>query len=542
VFFGYLVDNGLFRMRLQHGKDMGAISGEYEDIQQQFLSGRFSGDILEQFSRMLDYFGQAPIIVRSSSLLEDDVGNAFAGKYESVFCPNQGHLPDRLSAFVHAVQRVYASTLSPDALAYRRKHNLSESDEQMAILVQRVAGRAVGPCFMPVLAGVGFSTSPYVWNESLDPSQGLLRIVVGLGTRAVDRVGGDYPRTIFLSHPSICPEAGTSQVVKYSQHHVDVLDIRRNEFTTVPLQDLMQYRDFTEHAHLLLSSLEGGHLADPVTRLSFPKDARAVATFNNLLSNTDFVPVMRAMLARLAEAYGRPVDTEFTVSLREGRRVRVNLLQCRALALPGVVSGLEMPEGLPDSQVLFESRKCASAGMCRGITHIIYIDPAWYSDLSLEAKRRLGRVVGKLNHHPRLADSVMLMMGPGRWGSSNIDLGVNVTYADISNTSALVEVARERGGQTPEVSFGTHFFQDLVEDGILYVPVYPDRAESTHWSLCCRKLPTSPAACVSLTCGNVPERRPVSSLTPPGTGQSAVWRANIRVCRSREARPVHPGA
>lgn len=478
VFFGYLVDNNLFKVRVQQGRDIGAITREFSSIREQFLRGRFSDDILQQFSRLLDYFGQAPVIVRSSSLLEDDFGNAFAGKYDSIFCPNQGHLPDRLEAFSQAIKEVYASALSPDALAYRRKHNLADSDEQMAILVQRVAGSTVGRYYLPLAAGVGFSTSPYVWNESLDPKQGLLRLVVGLGTRAVERVGSDYPRTVFLSHPDKRPEAGAQQILEYSQRHVDAIDMARNEFVTIGLEELLQEKDGGAHFGLLFSVLEDGYLSDPISRTAFRGSGKPVVTLNNLLMKTDFPALMRGMLRKLEAAYGRPVDTEFTVGVRDDGSVRVNLLQCRTLALPGVDGEVELPQDLPRDQVLFQSTRCAGGGIRRGITHIVYIDPIWYDRLPLELKRRLGRTVGRLNNHPELRDGGLMMMGPGRWGSNNIDLGVNVTYSDINNAAVLVEIARETGGHTPEVSYGTHFFQDLVEDGILYVPVYPDREET----------------------------------------------------------------
>ena len=108
------------------------------------------------------------------------------------------------------------------------------------------------------------------------------------------------------------------------------------------------------------------------------------------------------------------------------------------------------------------------------IKYVLYIDPDKYAALeSEEAKRSLGRIVGRINRHPAIVEGKVIMMGPGRWGSSNINLGVNVGYSDIDNTSVLVEMAREDKGHVPEVSYGTHFFQDLVEAGILYLPVYP---------------------------------------------------------------------
>ncbi len=478
IFFSFLVDNDLFSLRLRQSRDVHTAAETFPALRERFLAGRFPPDVVEQFSRMLDYFGQAPIIVRSSSLLEDDLGNAFAGKYESVFCPNQGHLPDRLEAFMTAVKEVYASALSPDALAYRLKHGLADSDEQMAILVQRVAGRPAGRLFLPLAAGVGFSHSPYVWSDVLDASRGMLRVVAGLGTRAVDRVDRDYPRTVFLSHPLLRPEVDAARILKYSQHSVDALDIASNEFVSLPVDELASGGNSLPHAHLLFSWLQDGHLSDPVSAAGPPRGAKPVVTLNNLLRRTDFADVMGGMLAALQRAYGHPVDTEFTVSYRGDGRVRINLLQCRTLSLPGQGEDAELPADLPEESILFEARRCAAPGAVRGITHIVYIDPDWYGQLELELKRQVGRLVGRLNRHPALSGERLMLMGPGRWGSSNIELGVNVTYADINNAAVLVEIARSRGGHTPEVSYGTHFFQDLVEDGILYVPLYPDLPDS----------------------------------------------------------------
>ena len=187
---------------------------------------------------MLDYYGQAPIIVRSSSLLEDSFGNAFAGKYLSVFCANQGDPEARLDDFMRAVKLVYASALNPDALSYRCKRGLGQNDEQMAILVQRVSGMPYRHYFFPSLAGVAFSRNLYTWNDRIDPRQGIIRLVFGLGTRAVERVGSDYPRMIAISHPQLRPEVGT-KVAKYSQRQVDLLDLETNQFASRFLADVL---------------------------------------------------------------------------------------------------------------------------------------------------------------------------------------------------------------------------------------------------------------------------------------------------------------
>lgn len=474
VFFTFLVNNDLFRLRLRLTCDSATSHEEFQEIEERFLAGRFSSTIREQFRAMLDYYGQAPIIVRSSSLLEDSFGNSFAGKYRSVFCANQGSPETRLDDFMRAVKLVYASALNPDALCYRSKRGLGANDEQMAILVQRVSGMPYRQYFFPTLAGVAFSRNLYAWNDRIDPRQGVIRLVFGLGTRAVERVGSDYPRMIAISHPHLRPEVGV-KVSKYSQHQMDLLNLEANRFETHFFADVLANDEYP-NLSMFVSVMRDNYPYDPISGKVGGSADQWVLTFNNLISRTDFVPVMGNLLARLEEAYGQPVDIEFTASVDSAERVRINLLQCRPLFTPGSLVDVSVPASLERQQILFRSHRMICGGLVEQIRYILYIDPQRYNRLAPEAKKSLGRLVGQINRHAAIKDSKILMMGPGRWGSGNIDLGVNVTYADIDNAAVLVEVALEEAGHVPEVSYGTHFFQDLVEAQIIYLPVFPDDA------------------------------------------------------------------
>ncbi len=473
VFFSFLVHNELFRLRLQLTRNSSLSYDEFKDVERRFLSGTFSESIREQFRLMLDYYGQAPVIVRSSSLLEDSFGNAFAGKYRSIFCANQGDPKSRLDDFMRAVKLVYASALNPDALTYRSRRGLGENDEQMAILVQRVSGIPYRHYFFPALAGVAFSRNLYVWNDRIDPKQGVIRLVFGLGTRAVDRVGADYPRMISISQPHLRPEIG-ARVAKYSQHEIDLLDLQERRFTNCILPEVLGDRDYP-NLELFVSVMQDGHPYDPVSRNVKCEPEQLVLTFNNLLQKTDFVPMMGKILRKLEAVYGHPVDLEFTASIGEDGQVNINVLQCRPLVIPGSINGVVIPEDLEPQRVLFRSQRMIGGGCLNRIRYILYIDPhAYYHLASVEDKRNLGRLVGQINRLPEVERGKVIMMGPGRWGSSNINLGVNVGYADIDNASVLVEMALEEAGHVPEVSYGTHFFQDLVEAQMIYMPVYPD--------------------------------------------------------------------
>jgi pyruvate,water dikinase len=472
VFFTFLVNNDLFRLRLRLMSNPELSWEEFEDVERRFLAGEFPPEVVAQFRNMLDYYGQAPIIVRSSSLLEDSFGSAFAGKYRSEFCANQCHPEERLAVFLHAAKRVYASTLNPDVLSYKRRRGLAGRDEQMAILVQRVSGRVFGNFFFPLLAGVALSRNLYVWTDRIDPRKGVVRLVFGLGTRAVDRVGYDYPRMVPLSHPRLRPEVGM-KVVKYSQRQVDLIDLRANRFATRSFKEVVAEADFP-NLHLLVSELKEGGVYDPIGRYVQAPAGDLVLTFNNLIDRTPFVSIMGGMLAELERVYGHPVETEFTASVEPGGRVRVNLLQCRPMAIPGISRRVSLPGDVEPERVLFRSSRFIGGGVVERIRHIVYIDPERYTAIaSLEVKKSLGRVVGRVNARLRQMVGRELIMGPGRFGSSNIDLGVNVTYADIENAAVLVEVAREEAGQMPEVSYGTHFFLDLVESETIYLAIYP---------------------------------------------------------------------
>jgi pyruvate,water dikinase len=474
VFFTFLVNNGLFQLRLELSKTGRLSWDEFAKLEQRFLEGKFPEETMEQFRGMIDYYGQAPIIVRSSSLLEDGFTDAFAGKYRSEFCANQGSPEERLEAFLRAIKLVYASALNPDVLAYRHRRGLGEGDEQMAILVQRVSGMPYKQYFFPSLAGVAFSRNLYAWTNRIDPKKGMIRLVFGLGTRAVNRVSGDYPRMIAVSNPSIRPEIGM-EVSKYSQRMVDVLNLEENTFETKPFVEIIRRGKYPA-LNLLASEVADGYLRDWFTTSAGSSEKNLVLTFNNLINRTALVSIIGEMLIKLEEAWGQPIDIEFTAYVDSDGKVRVNLLQCRSLRVPTLAgAGVSMPKKLSREQVLFRSNRAINAGMVSDIGYIIYIDPRKYAEAAtIDTKKSLGRVIGKLNDRLRHREGKVMAMGPGRWGSNNIELGVNVGYADIEGTAVLVEIAREEAGHIPEVSYGTHFFQDLVESDILYLPVYPD--------------------------------------------------------------------
>ncbi len=454
------------------------IEREYPAIREAYLASRFPEDVTEKLRELLRQVGQAPLIVRSSSLLEDNFGSAFAGKYDSFFLPNQGTLEENLSALLRAIAQVYASVLSPDALFYRQIQGLDDYDERMAILIQKVQGERHGDYFFPYVAGVGFSQNPFMWNSKLRRDDGFLRIVFGLGTRAVDRLDRDYARMIGLSHPQLRPVKGAAEIVKYSQRFVDVINLEKNEFETIPVSQVLS----TDHPGIqYLASIDEGDYVKPIFSLgtSVPPE-NLVLTFDNLLKNTDFVKLMKTMLKKLERHYGRPVDIEFALQLIPDYpkpSFQICLLQCRPLSNQEWDPDIVVPTNIPLKDQLFTATRLVPQGVVEKIKYVIYVDPITYSQIPDNGTRlQLARVIGRLNK--RLAGENFILMGPGRWGSSNIDLGVKVTYADIYNTRMLIEIGIARDGVIPEVSYGTHFFQDLVESRIYPLSLFPDAPDT----------------------------------------------------------------
>lgn len=430
------------------------------------LNGRFPKSIVDQLRNVLDKVGDSPLIVRSSSLLEDNFGHSFAGKYDSYFCPNQGTPEENIKDLLDAIRKVYASVGNPDALLYRQAHGLVDYDERMAILIQRVRGLRQGRYYFPVLAGVAHSQNPFRWNAKIRREDGFLRLVWGIGTRAVDRVDHDYPRLIALSHPTLRPETTAKAIRQYSQGYIDVIDLEENKFTTIPVDEILD----SDYPYLrqIASVEKEGFLQEMVSSAGLTDDASLVLTFNGLTRDDKFIKLMRTALRRLETAYKTPVDVEFTVEIVPSYPYpdyKLHIVQCRPLTLRSDVGPVTVPANIPEEEQLFSSYNLVPDGKAEGVRYVIFVDPEVYPTIDdLIVKKELGRAVGRLNS--KLENENFILMGPGRWGSINIDLGVHVTYADIFNTKVLVEIAVAHEGRMPELSYGTHFFQDLVEAGI----------------------------------------------------------------------------
>lgn len=449
--------------------DVEQIRREYPQIVQVFKHSEFPPVVVEGLSNALDDFGDSPLIVRSSSLLEDRIGSSFSGKYKSLFLANQGPKRERLAALLDAIAEVYASVFGPDPIEYRAARGLLDLYEEMAIMIQEVVGSRVGPYFFPAYAGVAFSRNEFRWSPRIRRQDGLVRLVPGLGTRAVDRVGDDYPVLIAPGQPGLRANVTRQEIERYSPKKIDVINLQTRQFETVMASELIaQFGDEYPIVRKIVSVMDESGVLRPAPFGWNPERALAVVTFEGLTRDTRFLARMRALLRILSDKLEMPVDIEFA-----GDGEKFYLLQCRPQSSSAAEAAVTIPPDVPAERVLFSTKRYVSDGRVPDLTHIVYVDPEGYQSLGTRTELiDVGRAVGRLNK--LLPKRRFVLIGPGRWGSrGDIRLGVQVTYSDINNSAMLIEVAAPRGSYVPELSFGTHFFQDLVESAIRYLPIFP---------------------------------------------------------------------
>ena len=434
VFYSYIVYNGFWdiRIRQRNPEEYFALADTLADC---FTTGKFPEVLEEEFCRMLDYYGQSPIIVRSSSMLEDGFGNAFAGKYASVFCANSGSLSERLEELKNAIRTVYASTMSKSAIDYRQRRGLGNEDEQMALLVQRVSGSRYGDVFMPCAAGVGYSYNPYRYSKDVDPEKGMIRLVMGLGTGAMDSGVDASPYFVNLDKPEL------SEV---HQHTLDVVDFVDCVTGSVERKEIRDLSDDTE---------------------------RNFITCSEIINNAEMMDSMRELLKIIKDEYGYPVNIEYTINLSEKGDYVINLLECKPLQILQDKNRIKMPERVDPKKIFIECRK-ASMGLSKKVKmdYIVMVHPTEYHNIRYNLKFEITSALEKINWHFRDTDHHLMLLVPGKIGTSSPSQGVPATFSAISNYDIICEMAEDRAGFAP--TYGSHIFQDMVEEGIIYGAIF----------------------------------------------------------------------
>ena len=311
-----------------------------------------------------------------------------------------------------------------------------------------------------------------------DPGAGMLRLVMGLGTSAVDRTEGSYPRIVNLDMPEKTLYSSSADKHKFSQGKAEVIDMDEKGLKKYSLEELEA--DMPKYLDRILFE----HDYDAETRLremGRDRDVKFISC-KGLVANRTLMEQMKRMLGCIQEEYEYPVDTEFTINISENGEYSVDLLQCRPLQVQKTGSGNVIPPDIEPGRILLES-KGASMGMSRmsELDLIVYVDPVKYYEMPYKEKDLVARLIGKINWHYRDTNRHMMLIVPGRIGTTSPELGVPTAFSDISTYEIICEVEESKAGYNPELSYGSHIFQDLVEAEILYTAVFHNE-KTVHYS------------------------------------------------------------
>ena len=409
-----------------------------------------------------------PVVIRSSSRLEDSAKHSFAGKYLTTFMSNDlPSLEERVSVVEREIRKIYARIYFPEAASYRKKHGLGNDD--MGIIVIRMSGRWHGRYYYPTIAGVGYSQNFRRWNKRVRQKDGVLRIVFGLGTMSTKR---GYARTISLTNAYLRPDGQSPEKIAiHSQERFHVIDRERpDELTTLDIkkewrQLIEHHPDFDAYAQIYCYDPDGGCLSSLMKSTQrIDVGSKVCLTFDNFPKKyPNFFERMKKTLPLLESSMGLPADIEFAYEPLDDSFCLIQSRPCWCQTCED--------EGIPDlcgKRVILKADRMVTPGVMHNIPCLVYIDHRQY--YSNPDFFKVARGIGEING--QMKGQKFIFVSPGRVGSSNPELGVPVKYNELTNCCCIVELGIPRLGFMPELSYGTHFFSDLAVDNVLYMPVF----------------------------------------------------------------------
>lgn len=469
---------------LKSGSETGinTVKDKLETMQQKIFDGNFPPKTLSHMRmRFEETFSKGrPVIARSSSYLEDNYNTPFAGKYQSYFIPNASPEEDRnFNDFITATKKVYASSLDFEALIYRYENDLFIEEEEMAVGYQEVIGKQRNGIFAPLFSGVIYSRAPRAFSDKFDLSDGMVELVLGLGPRVVDQ--SDYTRMVYFSHPALNPATTLARKLKYSQKGIDFINIIKNEYEVESITGWLKniLPDSEKNIDLkklkLLHENKDGMLM-PV--LLPEKDVEYIVNLDTFFNEKPlsglFIRNLKSAKDILKSSFGFDVDIEFVTDfyIDESNKLipKINIIQCRPQYISPAFSAAKMPADINKDDILYKSFLPSIDGKIKEIEYMLFVNPEFYGTMTSENITEVKNLIRTLNLE--LKNKNVVLAGPGRWGSSNRSLGIPVVYSEINNVKALIEYGIERApGDLPELSYGSHFFQDIDRAGIHVIPM-----------------------------------------------------------------------
>ena len=459
VFDQFMEQNDLYEIALSDTPD--------EEILHRFLEGQLPDSYIEDFFTFFEAT-HSPIAIRSSSLLEDSHYQPFAGIYSTYMIPQLDDKEEMLKMLAAAIKSVYASVFFHDSKAYMTATSNVIDQEKMAVILQEVVGNNYDGRFYPNLSGVLRSLNFYpIGNEKAE--EGIASLALGLGKYIVE--GGQTLR-VSPFHPE--------KVLQTSELHIALRDTQ-NTFYALDMNHVgtdFQVDDGFNMLHLKVKdAVKDGSLNfiastynadDQLIRDGLYEGGRKLVTFNGLLRQgiIPFPQVLQMSMKFASEAMRRPVEIEFACNINADRTADFYLLQIR----PIVDSKQELLEDITeiaDEKCLIRSHNSLGHGTSEEITDVLYVK---YDDTFSAADNvKIAEEIGRINQKFVDEGRNYVLIGPGRWGSSDSWLGVPVKWPDISAARIIVEVALKNYRVDP--SQGTHFFQNMTSFGVGYFTV-----------------------------------------------------------------------
>ncbi|MDD2961214.1 MAG: PEP/pyruvate-binding domain-containing protein [Muribaculaceae bacterium] len=460
IFDEFMEHNNLYPLALSDICD--------DDILRNFLKAKLPDRLLDDFFSLFEVVDK-PLAIRSSSLLEDSHYQPFAGIYSTYMIP---HLEDKyvmLEMLSNAIKSVYASVFYEDSKAYMTATSNVIDQEKMAVIIQEVIGEDYNGAYFPSFSGVGRSLNYYPINHE-QPEDGVAEIAVGLGKYIVD---GGLSLRFSPKHPESVLQTSTLDLaLRDTQTRFYALDSSeiKDKFSVddgfnikkIRIQDLAG----TGALKYLVSTYD--HI-DQILRDGESGEGRRVVTFNNMLQNKAYplADIVDFMLTNGQQAMGRPIEIEFAGMVdKEGNfKGQLYWLQIRPM--------IDRKEMLDDKlldveadKLMLKSNTALGHGMMENITKVVYVRPEKFSSSN---NSLIAREIEKINRNFTAEGKNYILIGPGRWGSSDTALGIPVKWPHISSAKLIVEASIP--GYRIEPSQGTHFFQNLTSFGVGYFTI-----------------------------------------------------------------------
>lgn len=462
IFDKFMETNDLYALALSDASD--------EDILKYFLRASLPVELIEDFMAFFEVI-KGPLAVRSSSLLEDSHYQPFAGIYSTYMVPKAEDKYEMLRAVSDAIKAVYASVFYKDSKAYMAATSNVIDQEKMAIVLQEVVGTQYGTHFYPNISGVARSLNFYpIGNEKAE--DGIANIALGLGKYIVD--GGQTLR-FSPRHPHNILQMSTLDfALRETQTRFYALDLanQAKQFSVDDSFNLLRLNLKDAEADGGLKFLVSTYDPyDQVIRDGFYPGGRKILSFVNILQH-DVFPLAET-LARILhvgqEEMGRPIEIEFAVTINpdDSTQATFYLLQVRPIVENKEVMNEDLTQ-IDQQDTILYSTSALGHGVIQNVQDIIYVKTETFNSAD---NQLIGYELEKLNRKFTNTESGYILVGPGRWGSSDPWLGIPVKWPHICNARVIVECGLENYRIDP--SQGTHFFQNLTSFGVGYFTVNP---------------------------------------------------------------------